>query len=245
MMNKEAIEYVVGLGKEQVVIEAANGGQYTPGRLSRITAPVAAQFETHTLTSVVDYIKSNIDKLGSVIVHVVSPVEVDVMSALNSDRAREQYISSRALLPNNIKFNTFMDTESFNIMMQSSFVTHAVEVDGAPKDYRKMLLKVTGCVKDELIKQVGDDGVSQSATIKTGVASIGDVVVPNPVMLSPYRTFQEVEQPLSSFIFRMTDGPKAALFEADGGMWKNDAIESIKGFLSENLKEFEGVHILA
>lgn len=245
MMDKNTVEYLVGLGKEQVVIEAANGGQYTPERLSRINEPVAAQFETHTLTSIVDYIKSNIDRLGEIIVHVISPIEVNVMSALNSDRSREQYISAKAMLPNNIKFNSFMDTESFNIMLQSSFDTRLVDIEGEKKDYRKMLLKVTGCVKEELIKQVGDDGVSQSATIKTGVASVGEVVIPNPVILAPYRTFQEVEQPSSKFIFRMTDGPRAALYEADGGMWKNDAIDSIKDFLGSNLKDLENVHILA
>ncbi len=114
-------------------------------------------------------------------------------------------------------------------------------------DYKKMLLQVTGCIKEEAIKQVGDDGVSQSATIKTGVASVEPIIVPNPVMLAAYRTFQEIEQPVTKFIFRMKDGPSAALFEADGGMWKNLAIERIREYLSTELKDIHGVnvHILA
>src|SRR3712207_8173858 len=47
--------------------------------------------------------------------------------------------------------------------LQSSFVEN---------QDRSLLLKVTGCVKDEAVKQIGDDGVSQAATIKTGVASV-------------------------------------------------------------------------
>lgn len=245
MLEKSAIEYLVSLGEKECVIKSENGGEYTPDKVYRIDDPVAAKFETHTLTSIVDYIKSNIDGLGEIIVHVISPEEVTIMSALNGDRRREHYITAKALLPDNIVFNRFTDTEAFNIMLQSSFADK--DKDENEKDYRKMLLKVTGCVKDEVIKQIGDDGVSQSATIKTGVASVGDVIVPNPVILAPFRTFQEIEQPESKFIFRMKDGPSAALFEADGGMWKNKAIESIKHYLSDELKDIEGVnvHILA
>lgn len=115
-----------------------------------------------------------------------------------------------------------------NIMLQSSFVDN--------KD-RNLLLKVTGNVKDEAVKSVGDNGVSQAVTIKTGVASVSDVVVPNPVTLAPFRTFQEVEQPESKFIFRMKDGPSAALYEADGGAWRNEAMKNIKSSSKNSLKD--------
>ncbi len=36
MLSKEAIEYLVETGQKEVVIEAYNGGQYTPHRLHRI-----------------------------------------------------------------------------------------------------------------------------------------------------------------------------------------------------------------
>ncbi|MNW60692.1 hypothetical protein D3C74_386970 [compost metagenome] len=70
-------------------------------------------------------------------------------------------------------------------------------------------------------------GMTQSVVAKTGVATVEDVKVPNPVLLAPYRTFVEVEQPESSFVFRMKDGPSAALFEADGGAWRNDVIANV------------------
>lgn len=249
MFTQEALMYLVGLGKDQVVIEA-NGGKYTPERLCRINAPVAEPVVTHSLTSIVDYVKKNVDFLDpkELVVHVVSPTEVQLISYLNDDSKREVYIRAEAILPNNVKFNGFLDTEGFNIMLQSGFVNQPTvdNVDGndVEVDYKKMLLQVTGCVKEEAIKQIGDDGVSQSAMIKTGVASIEPVKVPNPVLLAPYRTFQEVRQPLSKFIFRMKDGPSAALFEADGGAWRNDAISRIKIFFEEQLEGIE-INILA
>ena len=109
----------------------------------------------------------------------------------------------------------------------------------ADNDDKKLLLKFTGLIQEEAVKKTGDDGVSQAVTIKTGVATVGDAVVPNPVILAPYRTFPEIEQVESKFIFRMQEGPYAALYEADGGAWKNEAMRRIKEYLVKNLKELE------
>jgi len=68
------------------------------------------------------------------------------------------------------------------------------------------------------------------------------VAVPNPVTLRPYRTFSEVEQPASQFVFRMKTGgssPSCALFNADGGAWALEAIENIKRWLSDRLPEWD------
>ena len=54
---------------------------------------------------------------------------------------------------------------------------------------------------------------------------------------SPYRTFIEVEQPESKFIFRMREGGACALFEADGGAWKLDAQNAVYEYLKDRLKE--------
>lgn len=53
--------------------------------------------------------------------------------------------------------------------------------------------------------------------------------------LIPFRTFQEVEQPASKFVFRIGDKdvPAFKLTEAEGGIWKNEAIRNIKRYFSE------------
>ena len=60
---------------------------------------------------------------------------------------------------------------------------------------------------------------------------MGAVPVPNPVALVPFRTFIEVEQPESKFVFRVKDGPQMGLFEADGGEWRLAAMLRIKEYL--------------
>lgn len=237
MINKEAMEYLVNLGENEDPIVQLEQGTYSKVRLDRVTEPLASSLIVSTLTGLVDYIKGNVDKLkDELLIQVKSEDEVRLYSPLNEDRERELYIKAEAILPNNVRYDQFIDTERFNIMLQSSFV----EVGD-----KKVLLQYTGLVQDENVKSIGDDGISQQVTVKTGVASVAQAIVPNPVSLAPYRTFPEVEQPISKFIFRMQEGPRAAIYEADGGAWRNEAISNIKEYLEEELKELNNIKIIA
>ena len=91
--------------------------------------------------------------------------------------------------------------------------------------------------KREQITGIYDELVPRSLREYIPLSGVYNAIVPNPVILRPYRTFPEVEQPASSFIFRMkeNDGVCCALFEADGGAWKNEAMRNIKEYLKENL----------
>ena len=100
-------------------------------------------------------------------------------------------------------------------------------------------IEFAGTVEAGTVAEYGDDGVSQKAAIKTGIASKGEAIIPSPIKLKPYRTFLEVSQPESDFVFRMKEsmGVFCALFEADGGAWKMDAMEYIKWYLEDRLPE--------
>src|SRR5690606_31882265 len=117
---------------------------------------------------------------------------------------------------------------SFNILLQSCFVDNS---------HRASLLSIVGNIQEENVATVGDNGTSQQVTAKTGIATLAPVILPNPVMLKPFRTFVEIPQPESGFVFRMQSGPKAALFEADGGEWKITAMQSIREYLDKQLAE--------
>lgn len=237
MENKEALQYLVNLGEEKDPIVKLPQGTYSKKDLERVCEVTATTLKVSTLTGLVDYVKANIDNLqGKLLIQVASYDEVKLYSTLNTDRNRELFIQAEAILPSNVRYEQFLDTERFNIMLQSAFVDN---------DDKKVLLKYTGLIQDEAVKTTGDDGVSQQVTVKTGVASVGQAVVPNPVTLAPYRTFPEIEQPESKFIFRMQEGPRAALFEADGGAWRNKAIIEIKEYLQEALKGVKQIEIIA
>lgn len=228
-MSKEALQYVVGL-KEAKLLEV-NGDTYTDKEIYRVDNKLrAAAIEMNTLTSLVDYAKSFIVEMSDqMLVQVVSPTEVKLISCLDSDRRRECLVSVKAMIPE-FGYGRYMDHESFIIALQSKFI---------PNDHRADLLRFAGTVKDESVAQYGDDGITQKATVKRGIASVEEAIVPNPVKLRPFRTFVEVEQPESAFIFRMrqNNGVECAIFEADGGAWKNAAMGNIKNYLASELKE--------
>ncbi|MDY4128680.1 hypothetical protein [Peptostreptococcus porci] len=235
---RNALEYLVDLGRDQDKVIRVNGENYSTCKLERIDDNVSIRsLEINTLSGLVDYMKSNVDKeyRDNLLVIVNSPTRVTLKKEINSDGDRPQIMEVSAIVPH-IRYADYYETETFNILLQSAFI------DGEHKD---ILLKVVGNIKEEVIKNVGDDGISQAATIKTGIATVSDVKVPNPVSLRPRRTFNEIEQPESKFIFRMKDGPKCALFEADGGAWRNEAMNNIKKYLDKELEGIEGVTIIS
>lgn len=234
-MIKEALEYIAGLSRHFAPIQTKeiHGRLYTSSDIKSISAPTISNIEVHNLSGIVEYLQSDFDSKLPVIVHVLSPTEVSVITGLNDDFNRSTLIKATALLPR-IRFNEYHDLESFNILLQSCFVASAI--DGTPND-RETVLQLVGNVKDEQVMSFGDDGISQQVTAKTGVANVAQVHVPNPVILKPFRSFVEIEQPLSAFVLRMQKGPSAALFEADGGAWKVTAIARIKEYFEERLKQ--------
>ncbi len=225
-MIEKALRYLVTLGNTR--IEDVNGQTYSTMPMQLIRQPATSAIVVNSLSGLVDYLKSNFDHVNELVVHVESPTLVSVFGHLNNDSERDFYIKAEALLPS-FRFGNWMDSESFNIALQSVFVTN---------EDRDIMLKIVGNIKDENVTAFGDDGVSQQVQTKTGVATVANVKVPNPVILKPYRTFVEVQQPESAFVFRMRTGhesPHCALFEADGGAWKIEAMDKVNEYLKEKL----------
>lgn len=237
-MIQKALEYLVHLGKATVTDVTLPDGTlqtYSDKPLYQLkkNIPLADEIHMHTLTSLVDYIKGSIDTMADrMIIEVASPEEVRLYSQLNDLRQREHLITVSARTPE-FRFDHFMDKEEFLINMQAKFMD---------SDDRALLLRFAGTVEAGTVAEYGDDGVSQKATVKTGIASKGEALVPNPVRLRPYRTFLEVEQPASDFIFRMTEGTHGnilcGIFEADGGAWMMNATKHIKEYLQYELAEY-------
>lgn len=63
-----------------------------------------------------------------------------------------------------------------------------------------------------------------------------------PAKLRPYRTFLAVEQPASLFILRMREGGQCALFEADGGLWRETARQNIRNYFEYELEKMVSEH---
>lgn len=236
-LEKTAIQYLMEQGIKPVerLIEFDEGERWlvmdndgVPHEIKPCAYTAQRALSINTLSGFVKYIRANLDREDlRLIVHVKDESTVYLKGLLEVDGSREALAVAEAIVPQ-FYFDHFMDMEEFNIALQAKFVK---------TEDRQVLLQVVGNVAEKNVKNTGDDGVSQAITINQGVASKADVKVPNPVVLAPYRTFLEIDQPESQFIFRMKDGPRGAIFEADGGAWRNQAIVNIREYLNDQLSE--------
>ncbi|KQL37150.1 hypothetical protein [Psychrobacillus sp. FJAT-21963] len=225
-MLKEFVQYLLDLKRPETI--EASGKIYSTNQLYRLDKeqPVG-EINVRSLSGLVDYVKSNFDHERSLMIHVKSPTEVNVFDSLNDVNDRRTYIKAGALLPS-ITFEQFIDREKFQIMLQACFVQN---------EHKLTVLKVISSIVEDSAVTTIDDGLSQRVTAKTGVATVENINIPNPVTLKPFRTFAEVSQPESEFVLRLKEGGRVGLFEADGGAWELNAMANIAEYLSNELSE--------
>lgn len=233
---KEALEYLVKLGEENASLEYVDlGGEtYVTRPLYKYepTECMVTTLEVSSLGAIIDFLTGRTEELhDAMIIHIVSPYRVDLLSDLNCRKDRELMVSAKTY-PCGFEFDRYYDQEDFVINMQTSFIP-SPEVD--------LILSVAGNVENKTTANYGDNGTSQKVTISKGIAGKSDVIVPNPVILMPYRTFVEISQPESRCVFRIKDrqdgSPMFKLVEADGGLWKYEAVARIKEYFEKNIPE--------
>lgn len=228
-MIKDAMMYLVDYMRPEAV--ELDGRPYTTNKVYPVTTPLPDILLIHTLTGIADYLNENIDglELDQTMIQVLSPTLVRVKSRLSGPFLdRLCYLDAKHEQPV-FKFGGYMDIETFIIEMQAKFV---------PDEMTAKILQLVGTITDDQVQVYADDGVTQSVVAKTSVGMQAQREVPNPVTLSPYRTFNEICQPEGKFVLRMKSGtgtssgrPAVMLVEADGGAWQNEAIIRIRDWL--------------
>jgi hypothetical protein len=217
---------------------------YINKELTPITEPLTKALRISTLSSLIELCTGKFaageattsferfDPKAHVI-HVVSEKQVQVVTALsNVWKDREVLIDCQLTETQGFPFGKFVKQDEFIIGLLSAFVS-------TPD--RDLLAKLAGNATAEAVTTAEDDGVSQVMGVKSGAHLKDTTQVKNIVSLKFYRTFREVEQPRSDFLFRLRQSgdniPEFALFEADGGTWKLEALENIARKLSSGLTE--------
>jgi hypothetical protein len=123
----------------------------------------------------------------------------------------------------------FKDLQRFVIGLQVQFLQTQELLD---------LIKLVGNLKTDEGIQVQDDGFSQTVTLRSGQVTAFEHRVAPRIKLIPWRTFPEVTPVVSEFLirFKSLDGvPAVALFEIDGGKWKQETMVEIKKHLAKAL----------
>lgn len=104
-----------------------------------------------------------------------------------------------------------------------------------PNEGTAYLLDLLSRMTNENSVSTNDNGVTQTVEARQGVALNAVVEIKPRVMLRPFRTFLEVEQPESEFLLRVDPDEGIGFFEADGGIWKLEAKKNIADYFLKNM----------
>lgn len=220
------------------IVTDKSGKEYSAADLKRVyDDPRPRALGLSSLDGLVDYIKSNVDgyDMEDLIIHIIDYKTVELLTKIQGETNRRHTVLSVQL--DNLQqfpFGRFLDQQEFIIKCGSMF-------QDADSDLAS-IIKYTAKIDVSAIVKTEDDGISQTAQIKKSVSGVvGErESIPSKVLLKPFRTFQELDQPESEFLFRMnTDGNSAtcALIEADGGAWVRGARKKISAYLEVELSE--------
>jgi hypothetical protein len=218
----------------QPPIIEVEGRPYSTVAIREVRRPLPTMLNFNTLTGLVDYLQKGIDGTGfdKPFVHVQNEGTVLVMTNLQSPYMDRAHLAAAIAPKLEFPFGNWMDREMFTIALQAMFV----QSPGCAN-----LLAMIGTLTAEDVRTSKDDGITQTAAARKGIMLAERVTVPNPISLVPFRTFREIQQPESKFVFRIREsgsragGMELALFEADGGTWKLTAIELIAKYLRKVL----------
>lgn len=240
-MLREFVDRVLELAGPKTVM--LDGRAYASQRenLTVIAPPDSVRtMNLQTLTGFVDAIRAEVDGLLAPewVIVVEDHRTVSLVSLVTDLYGRRETLLTAKLTDGELfPFGRFHHREEFVIGLQSRFIQDEAVVE---------LLRLASTLEASTVQLSEDDGISQRTTVKQGVALKTVEKVKGRVRLTPYRTFREVDQPASEFVFRLrsTDGevPQCALFEADGAKWKLDAVLTIKAWLESKAL---GISVLA
>ncbi len=242
-LDASAVNRIAELGAAEAGaaprIIAIGGETYSTLKLDRVTPreewqlPEVKTISLHTLTGLVAYIKSGLDPLAGFI-HVASETSVSIVGKVFGYKKQREVFASVEFHEESHGFGEWATIEDALVGLRTRCV---------PTTDSAALVKCLGNVTDGLVKTLTDDGFAQQVTVKAGATMVGASEVKSPVMLKPFRTFREVDQPQSEFVVRLQGGgsgrfPEVAVFEADGGAWRNEAIQKIVKYLGDALPEW-------
>ena len=233
-MLKEALQYILDGMRPETQDLCGRAYVITPSGAQEVieTPIVPATLQLHSLDSIVKMIRTEAIHLAdantpALFVNIPSPTNVTCFSQTDFTQrcVRAVFYSASATDVPGWDAKVTLGFEEAQIALRTRF-----QETGDSLYAMKLVNDISLGAK----VIYNDNGVATTVTTKSGVSLQTNEAIRPIVKLRPYRTFQEVEQPESTFLIRINDRG-ISFIEADGGMWRLTARNTIKAFLEENL----------
>lgn len=229
-MDGTAVKEIAALkGAEQKTV-IIDGKTYSDKDLKIIVNdPRPSPLKFLSLTALVEYIKSECEDFsaGKIFFLVDNINHVSLVQEYSGERkARTVFAEVNPITTDVFPFGKWMDIESMIINAKTFFLPGT--------DLDEIVALLSSVSKDSAV-DTKDDGVTQQVNVRVGIrgALTEKKDSKGIYKLAARRIFPEVDQPVSEFIFRMraSDPVTTAIFEADGGAWKLDALSNIRSWI--------------
>jgi len=196
-----------------------------------VEQPRAVEFES--LDAIVQAVKAEIGRhVCPIFINVEHHDHVKVFSTYREDYKRDSLYSAYI---NHERCPAWYTYDEAMIALRSRFI---------PNEGTEYVLELLSSVSDKNEVASSDNGITQTVNVRKGISLQGKAEVKPRIKLKPFRTFLEVEQPESEFLLRLKAGspdkkiePEIGFFEADGGMWRLAAKDSIAAYFEDKLSE--------
>lgn len=236
-MIKEAIQCLVSL-KDNKTYEI-NGDTYSDRELTRIAPHIDRpnRIYVNSLDAVVQLISHELGMVRNtpVFINIKDAREISVFTSWDATMSRDSLYTAVCDAP--VFTPGWMGHDEAIIRLRSMFAPG----EGTDLEY---VLDLLSRISTESSVSSSDNGVSQTVEARQGVALQQKVRVQPRVILRPYRTFLEVEQPESEFLLRLDREGRVGLLDADGGMWVMKAKDSIAAYFAGALADAIGAGLV-
>lgn len=231
-ITSETIQKVLDVAKPEIHTITDERGivaPYSTKPLHQVQAkalPLPELVAVNTLAGFADLVRAKLegaDFANNFLIHIEDEITVTLKGRISDEYGRrEELIKAQPVKFERFRFGQWHDQEAFAIALASLF---------AESQDKAYVLSMASSLTNDATSNSEDDGFTQRATVKAGLRMKEQITLKPRVEMAPYRTFPEITQPVSAFVFRaktMGETPALMLVEADGGRWKIQAMAEIR-----------------
>lgn len=221
-------------GQVEPAIEEINGVEYekTARGYSLLQNTHTKYIEVNSLDGLVGMIDAYLNETKDTDIKAPFIVNIDfnniqVMSALGNDKIRNYLIEANPMIPN-LEMGHRLTVEELIILLSTSYV---------PTENTTKFINSLSSLRVVEEVEFNDDGIGQTVVAKQGASMNKSFQVQPIVKLQPIRSYAEIEQVESKFLFRVNKDGTVCLRDADGGQWKYEVQKRIFDYLKEKLND--------
>ena len=245
-LTPDTIEKILEISSKFTIEKLDDGREYKigPNGILKLEPPVPETISFKTLSAMVDYINWTAanaeDRTASpakTFIHIAGFREVMLRTGLMGAWLDRYTLAVSSAVRNEYPYGQYLDAKDFVVHLQTCFKDTPVRTE---------LLKAFSNVASSSIKISKDDGISEEIEVRQTITRSEAVELRNPIILKPFVTFSEIEQPDVPYILRMKavkpDDPdkdagsvKVMIERTYDNQWQLETLADIRAFFEEKI----------